>query len=485
MNEKVRWHHTHPITILFSLKRFLFLLIIPAVRGIYSSLQTNGYMVWKNGTRYDIMVLIAMFLGSMISWLAEGYRIESDFLFLKSGIFRKKITQIPLDALSTMVTYQVFYLRPLMASYCEFYTGGGLNPEEENGVYLTKRQAKEIRDIWSAHQPPTEVKDFTSEIGWKKTLVLAIALNNYVGGFVLLITFLQNARQFASNRISAMAEESFSFVVSFLERYLPATLTTLIIILIAGLVVGFFQQFFRYMNLGVRRQGRLLKIRNGFLSKQHNILYTGKINYVLGKQGVFLSLLEWQLTLVNCIGYKNGTQKGEPVLLAVEKEAKGWEKTSRILPEYTKAPITLNSDHPRALFSFFWQPLLGMVATIIGTFLLEALFPNWTRFIAVIGLIVLIPFVWMAIIKWFDFGRGGAGVSEDAYTINTSSAFAVETVLLPKDRMAHISYRQNPLQKRYDLATIYIYPFSRGNKVEKKFILRQIPLEEARAFFSE
>lgn len=474
-----RWHHSHPITIIFNLKQFFFLLILPLIRGIYSGLQKDGFEVWKNGTRYDLMVFLLMVLGSISFWFMEGFKVEGNFLILKAGIVRQKITRIPMNALSTMVHYQAFYLRPLSATYCEFFTGGGIY-NEENGIYLTKTRAEDLRELWVDKEPPEDVQDFSSEIGFRNTVVLAIALNNSFGGLILLITFFQNVKKIANERIEQAAQESFSFIISFLERFLPATLTTVSLLLLAGLILGFLQQFFRYLRLSLIRHGRLLKINNGFFSLQHSILATEKINYVYARQGIILWFLRWQLTFVGCIGYRESSKKGDPILLAIEKTKSGWRKVGKILPELKKTKTTLKPDLPHAYFSFFWQAGLGLLGVLIFGLITEHILPDWSTMTLILCLILAVPFLWMAAIKSIDIRRSGAGFEQDCYTIKTSTFLSIITVILPKSRIAHVKFRQNPNQKRYGLVTVHIYPY---RKSRKKFVLRQIPLEEAQVFF--
>lgn len=475
------WHHTHPVTIIFTIKNFLFLLIFPLIRGIYSVLQADPGEVWINGTQYDIFTLVLILVGAAVYWFMEGYLVTEKEVFIRNGILKRSYDRFLYKNLSTVTVYQPFYLRPIKAVYCRINTGGG-NYGQEIGFYLYKKQVHNLTEHWKITNQSKKPKKGFYKISFFQTVFLALTVTNLLSGVVLFTTFFNETQGLVDARLEIFAQESFSFIIAFLDQFIPKALTTLTLITVIGGVLGFLQQFMRYLNLRIYREDQLIEIKRGFLNLRTSLLKCNKLNFIAISQGAVLILLGYQLTRIGCLGYGEKSKEGKPVLLGVERKEKVWAELNKILPEYQKKEISLRNEGFKGIVSFFWQPTLFLAILLFVTIGGNLFLPHWTSLFILAGILLFIPIFFMYIVKIKDFCNSGIGKTENSYILQGSSFFAYHTIIIPKDRISRIVMRQTPPQRRKGLTTVYFHPYMNGKGY---YVLRGMDLQKMQLFFND
>ena len=69
-------HWCHPVFILHSMGRYLYLLLIPLVRGFLSSLQ-GGITAWLSGAWFDILVVLFIVAIGVLVWHSVIYSYDA------------------------------------------------------------------------------------------------------------------------------------------------------------------------------------------------------------------------------------------------------------------------------------------------------------------------------------------------------------------------------------------------------------------------
>ena len=96
----------HPLYILSNLWRYLFILLIPLVRGLYyvvinSFSLTNGFQFAVNisrlvqGAWMDILFLFAFLSLGILLWVTFTVEVSEDGLLVNRGIFRRETSFLP------------------------------------------------------------------------------------------------------------------------------------------------------------------------------------------------------------------------------------------------------------------------------------------------------------------------------------------------------------------------------------------------------
>ena len=105
---------THPITILELVSKYLFLLLIPVLRGLFYLLTTShDFYNWLSGAWLDLLVVLFILLASYLRWHFQFYRYDEQGLTVHRGILLRRTVTIPESSISTLAVEESFYLRPL------------------------------------------------------------------------------------------------------------------------------------------------------------------------------------------------------------------------------------------------------------------------------------------------------------------------------------------------------------------------------------
>ena len=119
----------HPIYILESIYKQLFLLLIPLLRGLLpvfpADSLTEWLIGWVSGAWMDLLVLLFILTYSFLNWRFQYYTIDEKGLTVYKGILIKRQTDIPHTAISTLMQYEPFYLRPFKAVHVYADTDAG------------------------------------------------------------------------------------------------------------------------------------------------------------------------------------------------------------------------------------------------------------------------------------------------------------------------------------------------------------------------
>ena len=105
-------HRAHPIMVLEHLSRFLYLLLLPLLRGVAAGLR-NGLAGWLAGAWFDLLVLL-LIVGSWVSGTIAGRHENADggfmnFLFTASANFDIVFAAASIFMFSSIIGFIGFY----------------------------------------------------------------------------------------------------------------------------------------------------------------------------------------------------------------------------------------------------------------------------------------------------------------------------------------------------------------------------------------
>ena len=94
---------THPITILEFVSKYLFLLLIPVLRGLFYLLTTShDFYNWLAGAWVDLLVVLFILLASYLRWRFQFYRYDEQGLTVRRGVLIRRTVTIPQSSISTL-----------------------------------------------------------------------------------------------------------------------------------------------------------------------------------------------------------------------------------------------------------------------------------------------------------------------------------------------------------------------------------------------
>ena len=463
-----RIHRAHPVMMLEFLWRFLFLLILPLVRGFVSSLS-GGFYLWLQGAWFDLLVVGAILSLAFFQWYFFRFRLvelegKGRGLVLIQGIFRRQESFIPAGRICTLSTTASFYLRPIAGvRLCADTLAGGRTPDFSFTV--TKQQAEWImnRRICNKYY-----KKYTKRCCQPPTLsivALSALLSNSFAGVVLLSVLISNMGEILGQEFEQRILGTVRLLTNLLAFGLPPMAAALGWLLLAGWLLAFLRNLLRHARFTVTRQKEQLIIESGIFTKRKYSLYMNSVNYLDIRQSVFTRLLGLYSVFVRGVGYGKQERDISAILPAVGKKELG-RQLRLLLPEFRpaeKGQYTLRPNRG-AIMKFMAEPVWACVLPPAAGWLLSWLFPSWQEVIWFAVLMGEVPAVWFSIIRFMDYLTSGLHYDSrrGIYTLRYSRGFYLHTVVVPREKVVQLELRQSLFQKMDGRCDVYFYTQDEG-----------------------
>ena len=101
----------HPVLIFYGIRQFIFLLIIPLLRGLVYYLVNSSIYLWIKGSWIDITTLMVIIWLSVIKWYNYNIYYDGDKIIISFGDFINEKILIKRKDISHIFVQMPFYLQ--------------------------------------------------------------------------------------------------------------------------------------------------------------------------------------------------------------------------------------------------------------------------------------------------------------------------------------------------------------------------------------
>ena len=117
--------HQHPVAMLRYTYRYLFLLLVPLLRGARYIRTPQGLYAWLRGAWIDLSVVFLLLLLPYLAWQFHTYSLTEEGFVIRRGILLRRVTYVPRGSIVTLSVERPFWLRPLRAVPSALVVGRG------------------------------------------------------------------------------------------------------------------------------------------------------------------------------------------------------------------------------------------------------------------------------------------------------------------------------------------------------------------------
>lgn len=445
---------THPITILEFVSKYLFLLLIPILRGLFYLLTTtHDFYNWLAGTWMDLLVVLFILLASYLRWRFQFYRYDEQGLTVRRGILIQRTFTIPEASISTLTMEEPFFLRPFRAVHLLADTDAGSFQRADCQLTLRREEACRLLEHRGQCQPS---KPRLYRPRWTDVAFLSIIVSNTLTGVVFLATFVNKAGDILGKEFQRRLLNGLEGVAGLLA-FIPQTGAVLALILLGGWLIGFVRNFVRYIHFTVRRNEGTLTIRSGWLTRRTYSCRVDAVNYLDYRQSILTRLMGLYMVFIQCVGYGKGN--GALAVLIPAADTRSCRRTMRmLLPDMTGRPRQIQPPRGsviRYAMLPFWACLLVPASAAV----MVRIFPGWKQLILFLGLMLTLPFVWLLILRIIDRCTAGIGVSARQITLRYSRGYTFHTVIIPRERINYVRIRYSIFQKWAGNCDVLVYTY--------------------------
>lgn len=459
---------THPITIVEFISRYLFLLLIPVIRGVYYLLTSEqDFYDWLGGTWADILVVLLILGFSYFRWYFQQYTFDEEGLHVRQGFFVRRDTLIPAATISTMSVEAPFYLRPLKAVRLSADTDAGFFRRADCRLTLP---VEEARRMMNSRLPEEPAKQRVYRPRWTDVAFLSVIVSNTLTGVIFLATFINKAGDILGEEFRRRIIDGLEGIASRLMVFIPKTAALLALILLVGWGIGFIRNFFHYINFTARREEGTITVRSGWLTKREVSCRVDAVNYLDYRQSIITKLLRLYMVFIHCVGYGKGSD--ELAVLIPAADSRDCKRTLKmLLPEFSGRPPQIRP--PRgSVVRYCMLPFWGCVLVPCAAAVAMHFLPDWRQLIFFLGVMLTIPWAWWLLLRIIDRFTAGVAVSSRQLTLRYSWGYAFHTVIIPLERINYVRVRYSIFQKWSGNCDVLFYTYGEVGHCHKVENLR-------------
>lgn len=470
--------HEHPLKILKTASKNIWLLIFPLLRGIKTMhLDFDVFYNWIKGAWFDILVILLIIGYGYLHWINTWLRFGENDITLISGIFIKRETTIPYENISAVTAEHSFFLRPLKAVRLKINTCGGNFSSSDMSLLMRRKDVKEVHHkTMTPHEK--RKKNFKLHPKFLSILFFSFVFSSsFSGAFYIAALFFQLGKvskdllehelKDALNQITSEVSSKFALSIA------PAAILVSILI-ISTWLISFVLNILRYAGFSMKKYKNSLQIKMGAVTKRHFYIVPHKINYIDMRQNIIMKIFKKTSLNINCAGY--GNEKNElPVLLPIlnMRQANNALDILDFGKRIGKRSVKSNRS---AVMTFLGLPICFCIGIPTAAAVIIHFFPSFSELVIPFAVMAEIPSVWMIIVKIHALFNTGLSIEDNFICIRYSRFFAFHTVLADRKKLVKTQIIQNPIQKKLGRCRLDFYF---NSEIPKKNKLHGINLKDA------
>lgn len=434
-----RTYGAHPLMILKFMKPFLFVLILPVIKG---ALQ---YLITRKITGVLLLEGVAAFAVAFLSFLsfkAFSVSVNDKIMVIRQGLFLKKEAVIERNRLSS-VTALIGPFDLLFGSVTyKINTEAGVSGRTDFSFKLTKNNADEIFLFLYGKENRTALKFPAS-----KTAVFAAASSSALTGIVVGVPIINNLGKLLGIALNKILFDEISRASSRFNAYFPPIVNIITALVLVGYTVSFGTTFVKMLNFRLRAGDEKLEVEYGLFYRRHIIFKKSAVNDVCIEQTPLLRMFGLFSMRAAVGGY--GDKKGEKAVI-VPAASRFQIKTQMGVHFpflYPKAKGIKADRLATTKMRFLWPAELYAIIDITVTVLLSLLFQSIFLLLSVSGALILAVIVYYGSVCYRNY-RFGKLVLGDCVFASGSVGLSVRELYCEKERVGEIKLKRTPLDRR-------------------------------------
>ena len=475
----MQYYHTHPFVILTNMTRFLYLLVIPTLRGLFYALFSN-FSAWLASAWLDLLALGGIVLFALIRWLAVTYSITPASVRYRRGVFVRTELVIPTGRICAVSTSRPWYLAPFLAVWLSIDTLGGHARRADLTLCVSKKRMHTIIDLYRIGQrrKPIVRRRYTPDNA--HVALFALLTSDSFGGVLFAGVLISRLGSLIGQDVQAQflgVINDFTRMVAF---GVPTAALVFSLFLLFGWLIAFFRNLAKHHRMDIRQQGRHLRLTAGLVTRRTYFLDTDKASFIVVKRSLVSLLLRLYTVYFDCAGFGK-TDEDMKVLLLSCRKPEYQRLLSPLLPRFHESDPSVR---PRglAVFRFIGWPLGFVLLLPVATWVLAWLLPLFAPSVRFAGMMACVPAVWLLLTQWIGYFSSGVGLAEGCLTLRFPQRFALCSVVLPQENVTAVRVRQSLFQRAGKSCDLFLYAgFDRATVHH----LKSLPLAEVRRLFPQ
>ena len=469
-------HRQHPIKMIDYTSRNLWLLLIPLSKYLIAS--RFNFQDWIRTNWVDILAISGIFTIAVLRWIFVRFDIDADGITAHTGLFGVVRTKVYFSEITTVSFCQSWINRPFKAHTIYIETNARTVSKEDVRLVLSQRNA----DILYRFIGYDERDKPNVTYSPRKThlMVFSLLFSSALSGVILYGTFMFEAYKIVGIEIEqeliARVNGEFTKID---ERFLrlsetiPKAVLLLGGIVILGWFISFLATLVRHWSFTVSRTKSRLFVKSGVLIKRRHIINREKVNYYDLRQTLLMKIFKICSVTLDCTGYGKSRREISALIPITTYEQMN-ASLKMLVPELPRPRPEIRTGRNDVGRFVFIPIVLCFIPPVIRHFI-RYLVSDWHREINSIMAILMIPLVWLVIVKAAAAFNTSVGFNERGCAVSYCKMFQFHKIFLPKSNISKIRITRDPFQMINKTCTLWIYTCGEKEKFHK---MKSMPYDE-------
>ncbi len=420
---------THPLMIISMMKRFLFVLVLPVVKGIVQ------YIIFRRVTGFltlEIMGFAAIAAAAVLRCRAYRIVCGSKTVTVYTGVLFKKCSVIPVSKLSSVQTVQ----NPLDAVFgavtYRVNTEAGKKGKTDFEFKLSLKDSKKVSELLYGKSEYTAVK-FSAV----KVAVMAATSSSAVTGMIIGVPVINKTGKLLGLALDSILLNEINTVSEKIKFYFPPIVSAVTLIFLLSYAVSFVYSFLKYVNFKLFLEKEKLEVRSGFFVRSRTAFKKASVNDVIIDQTPLMRAFRRYAMKVSVGGY--GNSKSETaVMVPSERRGNIKRQFQAYFPFLVPDGKLLHAKRDRNTRSryLFFPRIYFAVLTAVSV-ALGIIFPKFARLVLFLFLVAAAVILYYSYLGIFEYKFGKIRMGNNIYAQGIKG-FNTAEFYCPKENIGEI-----------------------------------------------
>ncbi len=435
----------HPVMALYYLKPFLFFLLIPLLTAFYEAFKKQNI---DDVLIYEWLLFLVIIGYSVIKWKMLSITLTSKQIKIRTGVFFRRTSEIPIDKISSIQTVQHLTDRIFSSITVRINTESGRKGKADFEVKLFTKDADTLfSSVFNIEKTDT-VKFSPISVS-----LMAASCSSAFTGLIFIVPIIRQAGVLLGTAIEEIVIARINELSLAVSKVIPPIVNTVTVIFLILYGISFLISFFKYVNFKVRVSEKIMDITGGLLTRFHISFKIKAINSAIIEQNPLMRLLGKYLLKVSIGGY--GDNKGYKAVVIPSANKK---EVSSLFADFfprVKKPTNIITPSKSSRKRFYFIPTICLLAAVLIYFVALKLFPVFNEILTFAFIISVFVLLYYYTLAEYNTRQSAISVNDILYAKYTRWS-ATREMFCVAGRVGLIHISRWPIDKMYKTCNIKI-----------------------------
>ncbi len=461
----------HPLMILSFLKPYLFVLVIPVIKGAVQFLLTRRI---SGVLSFEIYLFSAILLLAAARWLSFSVTLKNDVITVSRGLIFKTKAKININKLSSIVKS----VNPLQSalkavSFCLNTEAGNIN--ESDFKFILGKNSAEKLSVAVYGEAGNDIIRYSNP----KIALFSVSSSSALTGIIIAAPVINRAGKLLNIAITEMILDEIDSFSNRFMRYFPPAVTALTVILLTAYGISFLIAFCKNITFRLNLDKERTEIISGLITKKRTVFSKKCLNDLMIVQTPIMRFVKKYSLYASVGGYGNSKSE-KAVIIPCGNHHEMKQQFKAFYPDFAdEKPFLSAEKNEKSYKRFMWLPKLYGILIAAGAIALMVLFRHFDRFVLFLASIGGLIDLYYADLCKCNYNKGKVSLSE-IIRARGSKGFKFCEMYCEREKVGDIKITETPADRKLGTCKVKLIVRSESadnlkvRNLEKASLLKEI-----------